>query len=270
MDASAPPPNQSSEERAPTASSAYAENTKRHLGCSTFHSSQFPFHLSLNNSGQMKTIYWGLPLALVLYGVLDQLLYTWLPSNYIFDWETLNALSNEVISKHPEGNTTEIMADLAASLKDHYGNSINELNTDDWVFNNAGGAMGNMFILHASISEYLIFFGTTTGTEGHSGVHFADDYFTILKGEQRAGLANAVYPEIYKPGETHHLQKGVQKQYSMSSGSYALELAQGWIPAMLPFGFADAFFSTLDGYTLYRTVYLTARSMGESLFRGKF
>jgi C-8 sterol isomerase len=38
---------------------------------------------------------------------------------------------------------------------------------------------------------------------------------------------------------------------------------------MLPFGFADAIFSTLDLGSLYNTVRLTAREMISNLLRGK-
>ncbi|KAK6594324.1 C-8 sterol isomerase [Botrytis cinerea] len=157
-----------------------------------------------------------------LFGLLTALYYfldARLESFYIFTPTQLHDLSSaplvvkfivdELSEKHPGGY----------------------INLDqEWIFNNAGGAMGAMYIIHASITEYLIIFGTTVGTEGHTGRHTADDYFHIIHGTQLAYTPGDFVPEVYPQGSVHHLRRGTVKQYKMDAACFALEYARGWIP----------------------------------------
>lgn len=123
-----------------------------------------------------------------------------------------------------------------------------------WMLNNAGGAMGAMQVLHFSAVEYVIIFGTAVGTEGHSGRFWADDYFTILHGEQWAFSAGGLEKEVFRAGEMHVMPAGTAKQYRMPDECWALEYARGNILSMLPFGLGDTLSSTFDFVTLYQTL----------------
>lgn len=200
----------------------------------------------------------------------------WQSRFYVFDPARVHLIAKTAVSAN-HSSTQALMEDIFTRLRAEHPSISRTLNSheitdkSEWMFNNAGGAMGSMFILHASVTEYLIFFGTAIGTEGHTGRHTADDYFHILTGEQRAASAWSLEPEIYGPGSVHWLKRGQAKQYMMpESGCWAMELAQGWIPPMLPFGFMDAASSTLDFPSFAQTAWITGREMVGNLLQGKF
>lgn len=109
-----------------------------------------------------KTSIWIL-IAAIFYGV-----YLTLEANlekfYIFDPTTLHKVTLSAIEKH--GNDTEalvaeIVSDLQAipSVSPH-------INLDqEWIFNNAGGAMGAMYIIHASKSSEVPIIGCLTPSQ---------------------------------------------------------------------------------------------------------
>lgn len=73
---------------------------------------------------------------------------------YILDTKHLHDLSQRAITAH--GNDTRsmvgfIVSELSEKLPGGY------INLDEeWIFNNAGGAMGAMYIIHASMSLNLL------------------------------------------------------------------------------------------------------------------
>ncbi|KAI0716899.1 C-8 sterol isomerase [Earliella scabrosa] len=198
--------------------------------------------------------------------ILDRVKHRW----YVFTPEYLHELAQSAVQAHPD-DINAIIPYIVSNLTSEYSSRSIAINTDasEWVFNNAGGAMGAMYIIHASITEYLIIFGTPVGTEGHTGMHTADDYFNILVGEQWAFDPPKLEMEVYRPGDVHHLPRGHVKQYKMHKGCFALEYARGWIPPMLPFGLADMVSSTLDYWSFYHTARITAREMLRNLLIGK-
>jgi hypothetical protein len=105
------------------------------------------------------------------------------PNSTCSTLQIYTSFPKSAISIH--GNDTAIVVShVVSSLSVTHGAHINR--NKQWVFNNTGGAMGAMYIIHASLTEYLIVFGTAIGTGGHTERHTADDHLTILYGEQLA------------------------------------------------------------------------------------
>lgn len=81
-----------------------------------------------------------------IYAILDANLFD---NHYIFTPGRLHDLSKDAISKH--GNNTRAVVDsIVEQLRSDSSLSPYLSANEEWCFNNAGGAMGAMYIIHAS------------------------------------------------------------------------------------------------------------------------
>jgi C-8 sterol isomerase len=77
---------------------------------------------------------------------------------YSFTPEALNECVQTTVQQHgaKSNDTGAIITTLLEQLTAKYpdaGFQVDFRDTSEWVFNNAAGAMGSMYIIHASITE---------------------------------------------------------------------------------------------------------------------
>jgi C-8 sterol isomerase len=181
---------------------------------------------------------------------------------YVFDPEILREIARNGIGL-PRERLFDVVTEALAA---RYPGVITTQR--DWFFNNAGGAMGTLTVLYASLTEYLIFFGTSLGTQGHTGRYrFCEDWFWILEGEMWYLSEGRTEREIYRAGDQIHLERRAAKSYRIVDNAWALEYARGFIPSMLPFGLADTVFSTVDFKKLAKTYGVYGRHLIRNLRR---
>lgn len=183
---------------------------------------------------------------------------------YIFEPEKLHEVCRRAAQ---ESERSAIIHSVSHELKRLYPRHI-DLGVP-WLFNNAGGAMGQIKLLHCSLSEYILIFGTPSGTEGHSGRYATEVFDFMLDGEMWCFHAGEFERTIFRAGDLAYLGTDRAKGYAVPSHVLMLEYARGPIPTMLPFGLADTLFSTHDPRTIASTVFQYAKLVTRNLLRGK-
>ena len=185
---------------------------------------------------------------------------------YVFDPEHLEEVTKRHLDAPLQIAFDGITADLATAYPGHVRTKPRR-----WILNNAGGAMGQICLIHGSLSEYLLFFGTPIGTEGHSGRYPTRVWDFMIKGEVWTYVEGTFERIVSKPGvNAMDLPRGVAKGYRAFEDSWMLEYARGPIPTMLPFGLWDTLFGTLDFVTLGRTMLQYGQLATDQIFKGKF
>ncbi len=169
---------------------------------------------------------------------------------FVFNPRTLYEISQKGLGKSLE-QAFEIINDELAKVYPDY-----VVKNQKWIFNNAGGGMAQLKLMHASISEYVIFWGTCVGTEGHSGRYRSEIIDFMLRGEMRCEYEGVFQPEIHVPGgKPAYLGSKVVKHYVIEHDAFMFEYCRGNIVKMLPFGLMDSLLSSLDLRTIGRLIY---------------
>ena len=185
-------------------------------------------------------------------------------SKYIFDPTVIHEISKKHLGEQP---LEQMFANIAAELSERYPGAIDT--SKPWIFNNAGGVMLQMKLYHASLTEYIMIWGTPIGSEGHTGRHLAEFYDTVLDGEAWYYSEGQLTRDVYTPGDHVFVGKGESAGMHYPDHVWMIEYARGSMLALFPFGFADGLFSTLDYKTLWQTLTIYVSLLMKSLSRGQ-
>lgn len=127
-----------------------------------------------------------------------------------------------------------------------------------WIFNVAGGVMGQLTVLFASPHEYLLFFGSPIGSEGHSGRYNAEIWDFCMSGEFWLYVEGQLDRTVVTPGDVVKLPAGKAKGFKMPDHGcpcYMLEYGRGNIPSVFPFGvLSETLTSTHDWPAMWNQI----------------
>ncbi|NXW10824.1 SGMR1 protein, partial [Fregetta grallaria] len=137
-----------------------------------------------------------------------------------------------------------------------------------WVFVNAGRWVGSMCLLHTSLTEYVLLFGTAIDTGDHSGQYWADISDTIISGTFWQWKEGTTRNEIYWDTIVHQAGEAMSVQWS--AGTWMVEYSQGFIPSTLAFALTDTLFSAQDFVTLFYTLRIYHRIIESSRLEETF
>ena len=182
-------------------------------------------------------------------------------SDYIFDPDVVHECALACLGK-PKPAMFDAFADALAlrhpDLLDR---------GQPWIYSIAGGAMIQMKLYYASLTEYIMIWGTPIGSEGHSGRHFTGFWDTVIDGETWYYGEGQFEKSIYKPGDRIYVGPGQARAMNFTDGVWAVEYARGLLPLSVPFGIADELMSCLDWVTATQTVSLYTDLMFQNLAR---
>lgn len=184
----------------------------------------------------------------------------WLKNkSYIFKAEDIAKIAKRHVLK--DESLPAKFSNIALEIERKYPGHVLPEEVREWLFMNAGGWMGSVHILHASVTEYVLFFGTAVDTQGHSGRYWANISDTILTGSFRQWKEGNLHSHVYSPGDTVYHRWGEVTAVQWTSGTWMVEYGRGFIPSTVGFAVCDSIFSTMDFVQVFKLIRMYSRSL---------
>ena len=143
--------------------------------------------------------------------------------DFVFDPEVLAEIARSSMNISDAKERVEF---IEKALKVRYPKSINEKAT--WTFNSVGGALAEMKVLFCSPQEYINIWGSPIGTEGHSGrYHQLEVWDVMFAGEMHSYIPGEHEFNVYHPGHTAFLPKGVARGFKLLPQTYMIDYGRG-------------------------------------------
>lgn len=184
--------------------------------------------------------------------------------SYLFDPDQLHEISRSCLGLPHDEMIQTLINRVAEAYPGHVETQ------QDWFFNMTSGSTGIITVLHASISEYVVLFGTPIGTEAFSGRFPLDIWDFMLEGEMWTYTPETCgFRTVTLPGEYAVLPRGCVKGFRLPEGAWMLEYGRGVLPLALPLVLGDVLISAMDIPTLMKTLRVYGRMAGRELLKGK-
>jgi len=172
---------------------------------------------------------------------------------YKIDPDVLHKVAKEVVGLPIEGG--ELITRAIGLLADEYPDLIDPT-PGRWVGSKAGGILGKVRFLYFSPREYIVIFGTPTGTQGFSGRYKHVQIHKFLM----AGRIDSYDVEsedttamTILPGDHASMEKGHARGLTIHPGSWHIEYGRGAVVTTLPFAMVDTLLVSLEWESVRRS-----------------
>jgi hypothetical protein len=173
---------------------------------------------------------------------------------YKIDPDVLHTVAQRVVGMPLEGGG--LITRAIELLADEYPDLVDP-SPGRWVGSKAGGVLGKVRFLYFSPREYIVIFGSPTGTQGFSGRYkHVDIHKFLLAGQIDSYDLESDDTEplpALRPGERTCLERGHARGLTIHPGSWHLEYGRGAVATTLPFAMVDTLLVSLEFESVRRS-----------------